>query len=79
MPPRRKAPPTTTVLLVRHGQTPTTGKELPGRAPDAPQKSAEAAEPVDRWKGIAEAGSALAAGLDAIVHADPSFDAKHFL
>lgn len=26
--------PTTTVLLVRHGQTPTTGKVLPGRAPD---------------------------------------------
>lgn len=32
----RKAPPPpkpTTVLLVRHGQTPTTGKLLPGRAP----------------------------------------------
>lgn len=26
--------PTTTVILVRHGQTPTTGKVLPGRAPD---------------------------------------------
>ena len=25
-------PPFTTVLLVRHGQTPTTGKVLPGRA-----------------------------------------------
>jgi probable phosphoglycerate mutase len=25
-------PPSTTVLLVRHGQTPTTGKVLPGRA-----------------------------------------------
>jgi probable phosphomutase (TIGR03848 family) len=30
---REKAPPATTVLLVRHGQTPTTGKVLPGRAP----------------------------------------------
>lgn len=31
--PRRAAPPApTTVLLVRHGQTPTTGKVLPGRA-----------------------------------------------
>jgi probable phosphomutase (TIGR03848 family) len=29
---RPAAPPTTTVLLVRHGQTPTTGKVLPGRA-----------------------------------------------
>jgi probable phosphoglycerate mutase len=28
----RKAPPPTLVLLVRHGQTPTTGKVLPGRA-----------------------------------------------
>ncbi len=27
------APPPTTVLLVRHGQTPTTGATLPGRAP----------------------------------------------
>ncbi len=27
-----KAPPPTLVLLVRHGQTPTTGKTLPGRA-----------------------------------------------
>ena len=52
---------------------------LPGRAPDAPQKSAEPAEPSDRWKGIAEPGSALATSLDAVVRADPSFDAKHFL
>lgn len=32
-PPRRTRPPTTLVLLVRHGQTPTTGKILPGRSP----------------------------------------------
>ncbi|HTU39360.1 MAG TPA: histidine phosphatase family protein [Acidimicrobiales bacterium] len=31
--PRRKAPPATVVLLVRHGATPTTGKMLPGQAP----------------------------------------------
>src|SRR5262245_5235003 len=32
--PRKPAPtPPTTVLLVRHGQTPTTGSSLPGRAP----------------------------------------------
>lgn len=30
---RAKPPPPTLVLLVRHGQTPTTGKVLPGRAP----------------------------------------------
>jgi probable phosphoglycerate mutase len=33
MPARPKPPAPTTILLVRHGQTPTTGKVLPGRAP----------------------------------------------
>lgn len=32
MPARPKPPPPTVVLFVRHGQTPTTGKILPGRA-----------------------------------------------
>src|SRR5262245_22215421 len=31
--PRPKPTPPTLVLLVRHGQTPTTGKHLPGRTP----------------------------------------------
>jgi probable phosphomutase (TIGR03848 family) len=31
--PRQKPTPPTLVLLVRHGQTPTTGRHLPGRAP----------------------------------------------
>jgi probable phosphoglycerate mutase len=31
--PKSKPTPPTVVLLVRHGQTPTTGKTLPGRAP----------------------------------------------
>jgi predicted lipid-binding transport protein (Tim44 family) len=35
--------------------------------------------PVDRWKDVAESGSSVAAGLDAIAAADPSFDAKHFI
>jgi predicted lipid-binding transport protein (Tim44 family) len=52
---------------------------LPGRAPDAAQKTAEPAEPVDRWKGITEPGSALATGLDAIAREDKSFDARNFL
>jgi predicted lipid-binding transport protein (Tim44 family) len=34
---------------------------------------------VDRWKGIAEQGSALAAGLDTIVREDKNFDSKHFI
>jgi len=48
MPRRRPAPsPSTLVLLVRHGQTPTTGKTLPGRAAglhlsDAGREQAEA-------------------------------------
>lgn len=33
----------------------------------------------ERWAGIAEAGSPVAAGLDAIVGADRDFDARHFL
>jgi predicted lipid-binding transport protein (Tim44 family) len=52
---------------------------LPGRAPDTAVTSAEPAEPVERWKGIAEPGSALAMGLDAIAGEDKGFDAKHFL
>jgi predicted lipid-binding transport protein (Tim44 family) len=38
-----------------------------------------AAAPTDRWKDVAESGSSIAAGLDAIIGADPSFDAKHFI
>lgn len=52
---------------------------LPGRALDAAQKIEEPAEPVDRWKGIAEKGSTLAAGLDAIAREDKNFETKHFL
>lgn len=51
--------------------------------PMAAAKPAEPAappsEPGARWKGIAEAGSPVAAGLDAIVGADPGFDGKHFV
>jgi predicted lipid-binding transport protein (Tim44 family) len=56
---------------------------LPNRTAEAAaQKPAEPAEPVapgERWKGVAEAGSPVAAGLDAIVGVDAGFDAKHFL
>jgi predicted lipid-binding transport protein (Tim44 family) len=52
---------------------------LPGRAPDtAQQKSSEPAEPSDRWKGIAEPGSALAAGLDAVARED-ELRSKHLV
>jgi len=53
---------------------------LPGRAAaESPQKPMETSEPTERWKGIAEAGSAVATGLDAIVRDDKTFDAKHFV
>jgi predicted lipid-binding transport protein (Tim44 family) len=56
--------------------------QIPSRAPDAARKPDEAAEeaaPAERWKGIAEAGSPVANGLDAVAVADRSFDANHFL
>ncbi|MGA8614759.1 MAG: Tim44/TimA family putative adaptor protein [Xanthobacteraceae bacterium] len=54
---------------------------LPPRpAEAAPPRTVERTQPsTDRWKGIAESGSAAASGLDAIATADPSFDAKHFI
>jgi predicted lipid-binding transport protein (Tim44 family) len=56
---------------------------LPGRIAEPAQKSAEPAVPVvlaaDRWSGVAETGSPIAAGLDAIVREDKTFDAKHFV
>jgi predicted lipid-binding transport protein (Tim44 family) len=52
---------------------------LPGRGGESMQKPMEQAEPAERWKGIAEAGSTVAAGLDAIVRDDKSFDAKQFV
>ncbi len=54
---------------------------MPGKvidqAPLAP--TAEVAPASDRWKDVAEPGSSLALGLDAIFDRDSSFDAKHFL
>ncbi|HWW49144.1 MAG TPA: Tim44/TimA family putative adaptor protein [Xanthobacteraceae bacterium] len=54
---------------------------LPGTVIDQAPVSATTSEaaPADRWKGIAEPGSALAAGLDAVSAQDPSFDSRHFL
>ena len=51
---------------------------LPNRATEASAKPVEPIEPGERWKGIAAAGSPVAAGLDAIAAADPNFDANHF-
>jgi predicted lipid-binding transport protein (Tim44 family) len=62
--------------------SPATDKvvTLPPRPAEAPQRPVEAAQPpAERWKDIAESGSVVAAGLDAIAGAEPSFDAKHFI
>jgi predicted lipid-binding transport protein (Tim44 family) len=64
-------------------RSPATDKvvTLPQRpAEPASTRPVEAVPPLtDRWKDIAESGSSVAAGLDAIVAADSSFDAKHFI
>jgi predicted lipid-binding transport protein (Tim44 family) len=56
---------------------------LPGRAtePVTPKTGVpdEPAAPTERWKGIAEPGSPLAAGLDAVATTDSEFDPAHFL
>jgi predicted lipid-binding transport protein (Tim44 family) len=55
---------------------------LPGRGGEIQPRHADQGEPVpaaDRWKGIAEEGSSIAAGLDAITHEDKAFDVKTFI
>src|ERR1700686_3112453 len=53
---------------------------LPNRTSEvSAQTPAEPVEPTERWKGVAEPGSIIAGGLDAVAAAAPDFDAKHFL
>ncbi len=52
---------------------------LPGRAADKGAVASPPEDEVNRWKGIAEPGSEVAAGLDAIVNEDKTFDAAEFL
>ncbi len=53
---------------------------LPARTAEvAPRPPEVPAAPGERWKDIAETGSAVASGLDAIAAADLGFDAKHFI
>jgi predicted lipid-binding transport protein (Tim44 family) len=47
------------------------------QAPLAP--TADVTPPTDRWKGLAETGTPLAQGLDAIAAQDSSFDPRHFI
>jgi predicted lipid-binding transport protein (Tim44 family) len=64
---------------VRPSSTNDNVVALPGRGGEAPQKSTGPAEPTERWKGVAEEGSVVATGLDAIAREDKSFDAKPFV
>jgi predicted lipid-binding transport protein (Tim44 family) len=59
-----------------HGVVPLPGT-LIDQAPLAP--TAEVMPPSDRWKGLAEPGTALARGFDAIAAQDGAFDPRHFL
>ncbi len=53
---------------------------MPGSAIDqAPLAPTADVTPADRWKGVAEPGTPLAQGLDAIAAQDSSFDPRHFL
>jgi predicted lipid-binding transport protein (Tim44 family) len=53
---------------------------MPGAVIDqAPLAPTTDVAPADRWKDVAEPGTPLAAGLDAIAAHDPSFDPRHFL
>ncbi|HEU4805709.1 MAG TPA: Tim44/TimA family putative adaptor protein [Nitrobacter sp.] len=45
----------------------------------SPAPTADVASTPDRWKNLAEPGTPLALGLDAIAAQDSSFDPKHFL
>ena len=52
---------------------------MPGAVIDqAPLAPTADVAPTDRWKGIAEPGTPLAAGLDAIAAQDSSFDPAAF-
>jgi predicted lipid-binding transport protein (Tim44 family) len=55
---------------------------LPGRVAEPPPKppvEVAAVPAADRWSGLADPGSPVAAGLDAIAREDKSFDGKHFI
>ena len=65
---RQPAPPTSTLfLLVRHGQTPTTGKVLPGRAPGlhlADAGHAQAQVAADRIAALAKVDAVYSSPLE---------------
>jgi predicted lipid-binding transport protein (Tim44 family) len=64
-----------------HGTQDNNVVPMPGsvidQAPLVP--TADVVPPTDRWKGLTEAGTPLALGLDAIAAQDSSFDPQHFI
>ena len=53
---------------------------MPGAVIDqAPLAPSADVAPTDRWKDVAEPGTPLATGLDAIAAQDSSFDPRHFI
>ena len=67
MPSRPKPPAPTLILYVRHGQTPTTGKVLPGRAAGlhlADKGTAQAAAVAERIAGLARVDAVYASPLE---------------
>lgn len=77
----RERPPYDPYTSARDTVRPSDGNvvTLPGRTADKGPQSAPPVDAADRWKGIAEPGSALAAGLDAIARDDKTFDVADFL
>jgi predicted lipid-binding transport protein (Tim44 family) len=66
---------------VLHGTQDNNVVPIPGAVIDQapPSPTADVIPPTDRWKGLAEPGTPLAQGLDAIAAQDSSFDPRHFL
>ena len=63
-------------------RSPATDKvvTLPTQRVEPATRPAEPAPaPGERWKGVAETGSSVATGLDAIAAQDANFDAQHFV
>jgi predicted lipid-binding transport protein (Tim44 family) len=66
--------------VVQRTQDNTNVVPMPGAVIDqAPLAPSADVAPADRWKDVAEPGSPLAAGLDAIAAHDSSFDPRHFI
>ena len=75
-PPYDRAAPSVAQRTQENNVVPMPGAVI-DQAPLAP--TADVALPSERWKGLAEAGTPLAQGLDAIVAQDSAFDPRHFI